>query len=142
MATKPRNTTSRKSKAEEVDDDPVALDEPERPTPPARSRPKREAARKDDRDDDEDDDDWDEDDREIPWMRGLWMLVIGGLFYVALWILMIAALIQFLWMAFAKEKNDNVTDFGKSLSRWMAGATRFLTGVSEEKPFPWGKWGD
>ncbi|WP_114284538.1 DUF4389 domain-containing protein [Candidatus Halocynthiibacter alkanivorans] len=94
----------------------------------------------------EDEDDGFERDAEIfeprdgVWMRGLWMLVVAFLLSVARFVTLVAALIQFGWMLFAGEKNDNITAFGISLARWTARAVLFLTGASEEKPYPWRRW--
>lgn len=79
---------------------------------------------------------------EAPWMRGLHMLVFAILFEIAKWLLLIATLLQFLWLLFAKERNAHIADFGESLSRWMARVARFQTAASEDKPFPWRRWGE
>lgn len=75
------------------------------------------------------------------WLRGLWMLVFAVLFGVAETVLLIAAVIQFAWMLFVREKNGFLTDFGRDLGGWLNKVSRFQTGESEEKPFPWQKWG-
>lgn len=74
------------------------------------------------------------------WLRGLWMLVLAVLFGIAETVLLAAAVIQFLWMVFAKEKNRFIADFGKDLSAWLSKTARFQTGASDEKPFPWSSW--
>jgi uncharacterized protein DUF4389 len=74
------------------------------------------------------------------WLRGLWMLVLALLLSVARFVTLVAALIQFGWMLFAGEKNDNISAFGISLARWMARTVLFLTGASDDKPYPWRKW--
>jgi hypothetical protein len=74
------------------------------------------------------------------WLRGLWMIVLAILFGVAETILLFAAVIQFFWLLFAKEKNQFIADFGKDLSAWLAKTAQFQTGASEEKPFPWTRW--
>lgn len=84
--------------------------------------------------------DWGDDENSV-WMRGLWMLVLGLLFELGRTILWIAAILQFLWLLFAKEKNQPIADFGKDLSDWMARVTLFQTGASEVRPFPFARWG-
>lgn len=71
-----------------------------------------------------------------PWLRGLHMLIVAVVFGVAQWLLGLAAVVQFLWLLFAKERNPQIAAFGAGLSRWMAEAAAFLTAASEEKPFP------
>ncbi len=84
--------------------------------------------------------DWDDDDNNV-WMRGLWMLVLAFLFGVGETILVIAAVLQFLWLLFGKEKNKPIADFGKDLSHWLAQVALFQTGSTEDKPFPFSRWG-
>lgn len=84
--------------------------------------------------------DWGDDDNNV-WMRGLWMLILGILFEFARALLWIAAVLQFLWLLFAKEKNRPLADFGKDLADWLDRVARFNTGATEEKPFPFAKWG-
>ena len=75
------------------------------------------------------------------WMHGLMMLVLAILSKLVMTIIGVLALVQFLWMLFAKEKNPLLMGFGEDLGTWLADATNFLAGVTEDKPFPWGKWG-
>lgn len=75
------------------------------------------------------------------WLRGLWMLVLAALFGVGEGILALAAVLQFLWILFAKEKNEPIAAFGRDLSDWLARVALFQTGSTEEKPFPFTKWG-
>jgi hypothetical protein len=74
------------------------------------------------------------------WMRGLFMLIFLALFGLAETVLLVVALVQFLWMLFTKEKNDGLADFGQSLGRWLGRVAEFQTGATDDKPFPWGKW--
>ena len=76
------------------------------------------------------------------WMRGLWMLILAIMFGIAETILAISALVQFLWMLFSREKNQLLVDFGGDLGLWMKDVAAFQTGLSEEKPFPWKRWGE
>lgn len=86
--------------------------------------------------------DWEiEDEPENPWMRGLWMVVLAILFGVGQSILLIAAVLQFLWLVFGKEKNEHIADFGKELADWLARVALFQTGATEDKPFPFARWG-
>lgn len=80
-------------------------------------------------------------DRRAIWLRGLWMIVLAVLFGIAETVLAVVAVIQFFWMLLAGEKNRFIADFGKDLSTWLAKVALFQTGASEEKPFPWAKWG-
>lgn len=76
------------------------------------------------------------------WMRGLWMLVLALLFGLAETVLAVLAVVQFLWMVFTKEKNLLLMEFGHDLSFWLRDVARFQSGATEDKPFPWKKWGE
>lgn len=82
-----------------------------------------------------------EDEPENPWLRGLWMLVLALLFGVGEFVLGVAALLQFLWLIFAREKNQYIADFGKDLADWLARVALFQTGTTDDKPFPFARWG-
>lgn len=75
------------------------------------------------------------------WMRGLWMLILAFLFSFASTVLGVVAVVQFLWMLFAKEKNEFLSDFGKDMGKWLSDVALFQSGASDDKPFPWKKWG-
>lgn len=78
--------------------------------------------------------------RKAIWMRGLHMLIVLVLGKIAGTVLAVVAIIQFFWLLFNAEKNVDIARFGHGLGRWLAQATAFLTGGSEEKPFPYQSW--
>ena len=73
------------------------------------------------------------------WMRGLFMLILAFLFGVAEMILVVFAVLQFLWMLFSKERNAFLSDTGETIGRWLHAVSRFQTGATDDKPFPWRK---
>lgn len=75
--------------------------------------------------------------RNQTWLRGLFMLIFVILFNIAQTLLFACAVVQFLWLLFAKEKNRAVADFGEGLGRWLQAVARFQSGASDDKPFPW-----
>ncbi len=74
------------------------------------------------------------------WLRGLQMLLFAILFGLAESILLIVALVQFLWMVFTKSRNELLVEFGHDMGVWMKDVSRFQSGASDDKPFPWRKW--
>jgi hypothetical protein len=74
------------------------------------------------------------------WLHGLVMLVFLVLINVALYLLGICALVQFLWMLFGKERNQGIAGFADGLAVWLAAAARFVSGRADERPFPWAAW--
>ena len=81
-----------------------------------------------------------DDDQPSIWMRGLVMIALGIFFAIAETLLLAMAVVQFLWVVIAKEKNIAISDFGTSLSAWIADVVRFQTFATEERPFPWAPW--
>ena len=74
------------------------------------------------------------------WMRGLFMFLFMIAFGLGVWLLNFLAIVQFLWLLFAREPNQLIARFGNSLSVWLAEIGRFLTAATEDKPFPWRPW--
>ena len=68
------------------------------------------------------------------------MFILAVLLNLAQWIAWVCAVLQVLWMLFARERNSALADFGQGLGNWMAAAVRFLTGASDQRPFPWTPW--
>lgn len=77
--------------------------------------------------------------REV-WLRGLLMLLFMIAFSLGVWLLNFLAIVQFLWLLFAREPNQLIARFGTSLSTWLAEIGRFLICVTDDKPFPWRPW--
>ena len=77
----------------------------------------------------------------VPWKRGLTMLAFLVMIWVGQWLLGLATVIQFLWMAVTGERNRQIATFGEGLGDWLNRAARFQTGATEDKPFPWRRWG-
>lgn len=82
---------------------------------------------------------YDDEPRSI-WVRGAVMLVLIFGFGFAQSVLFAMALVQFVWMLIARERNQFLADFGYSLGLWMAETAHFLTGATERRPFPWNGW--
>jgi len=76
------------------------------------------------------------------WRRGLFMLLFFIAFWVGQTLLNLLAIVQFLWLLFAHEPNQFLVRLGSSLSIWFSEVARFLSCVSEEKPFSWKPWPD
>ena len=76
------------------------------------------------------------------WMRGLFMLLLVIGFTIGQWLLNVLAIVQFLWLLFAREPNQLLARFGNSLSIWLAEIGRFLSCATDDKPFPWRPWPD
>jgi len=73
-------------------------------------------------------------------LHGILMLVLLLLMNFAQYVLLICAVLQFLWMAVARERNSYIAEFGVQIANWIAISARFVTGASDQKPFPWTAW--
>jgi hypothetical protein len=65
------------------------------------------------------------------------MLLFMIAFTIGQWLLNVLAVVQFVWLLLAREPNQFIASIGNSLSIWLAEIGRFLTGATEDKPFPW-----
>ena len=74
------------------------------------------------------------------WLHGLIMLVLVLLLSLAQTVPGISAILQFLWMLFAKERKAGIAPFGQGVAHWLAVTARFHTGEYDERPFPWRPW--
>ena len=79
--------------------------------------------------------------REI-WKRGLFMLLVAIGFCIGHVVLNLIAVVQFLWLLLAREPNQPLLSFGRSLATWFADTARFLSCATDAKPFPWQDWPD
>jgi hypothetical protein len=71
------------------------------------------------------------------WMRLLYMVILAAMFALAEAILVLAAILQFGWLLFAKKRNDQIAELGGKLGKWMHATADFQTARTEDKPFPW-----
>ncbi len=74
------------------------------------------------------------------WMRLIYMLMFGLFFYVAEIVLFILVALQFLLTLFTGRANARLLDFGRQLSDYVYQIVRYLTYVSNSKPFPFADW--
>jgi hypothetical protein len=74
------------------------------------------------------------------WMHGLTVVILLALTHLALALLAACGVIQFFWMVISKERNEQIIEFGNGLSDWLGKTAGFVTGRSEDKPFPWAQW--
>jgi Domain of unknown function (DUF4389) len=74
------------------------------------------------------------------WMHGLALLLVMLCVGLAQSVLYAVAVVQFIWMLVTRARNGFLVDFGRSLGLWLAEAAWFLSGDTDEKPFPWKGW--
>lgn len=77
------------------------------------------------------------------WMRLLFMLLFAVILFIATWGILIVgtiAVIQFVFDIATGKPNKQLLSFGDSFSQYIYQIVKYLTFVTEEKPFPFGTW--
>ena len=75
--------------------------------------------------------------RDAIWQRVLFVIVFLILFAIAETLLWLVAVAQALWMIFYGRPNHKVSEFGARLGVWMKRVALYLSGTTDDKPFPW-----
>ena len=70
------------------------------------------------------------------WMRLFFMLVVAFLYSLSRVVMGAVVAVQFFWVLFTTEKNENLMALGESLATYAYQSTRYLTFNTEERPFP------
>lgn len=76
------------------------------------------------------------------WVRALYMILFGVIFYVAEFVLIAVAVVQLLAKLFSGATLARLDTFGAQLAEYMRAIVAFLTFASEAKPFPFASWPD
>jgi len=76
------------------------------------------------------------------WIRALYMILFGVIFYVAEFVLIAVAVVQLLAKLFSGNTLGRLDVFGAQLADYMRAVVAFLTFASEAKPFPFAPWPD
>lgn len=74
------------------------------------------------------------------WMRGLYMLMFAFFLGIAKFVVFMLVVVQFLFVLFTDAPNEQLTQFGKSLSTYHYQVLMFLTFNNEEHPYPFAEW--
>lgn len=70
------------------------------------------------------------------WLRFVYLVLFGVVFYVSVFITFLASGLQFLAKLFSGASFDGLSEFGDNLATYQGQVTRYLTFASDEKPFP------
>ncbi|ATX81356.1 protein of unknown function (DUF4389) [Mariprofundus ferrinatatus] len=74
------------------------------------------------------------------WMRLVFMLLFAVIFGATRLILVLAVAVQFLWVLFSGNKNEQLLSFSSQLATYLYQAYRYLTFNTEKRPFPFDAW--
>ena len=76
------------------------------------------------------------------WLRLLYVVFIALAWQVAEVALAVLVLIQIAYRLFRGEPDADCARWGSSLSQYVWQSGRYLTGASEQKPWPFSEWPD
>lgn len=74
------------------------------------------------------------------WLRLGFMILFAVAFYVAELVLVVVALLQFLWKLLSAKTNDRLGILGEALGRYLYQIVRYLTFNTDDMPFPFADW--
>jgi len=70
------------------------------------------------------------------WLRLFFMVVLALIYGVSRIVVGAVVVIQFFWVLFTAETNDDLKRFGQQLATYTYQIVRYLTFNTEERPFP------
>jgi hypothetical protein len=74
------------------------------------------------------------------WLRGVFMILFGILYSLAGTVLLVVAVLQFIFVLTGSAPNTRLLSFGHSLGSYVQQIVSFQTFNTEEKPFPFSDW--
>lgn len=74
------------------------------------------------------------------WLRGVFMILFGLLYSLAGTVLVVMAVLQFIFVLTGSAPNTRLLSFGRSLGSYAQQVVNFQTFNTEEKPFPFSDW--
>ncbi|MCB1754518.1 MAG: DUF4389 domain-containing protein [Gammaproteobacteria bacterium] len=76
------------------------------------------------------------------WKRALYIVLFLFINSLLKTIVLAASITQFLFLAIKGESNRFIADFSQGLSNYSYRLTRYVTCLSDDKPFPFSPWDD
>lgn len=76
------------------------------------------------------------------WMKGLYLMLFGFIFSISEMVIFAIVVVQFLFIVFKNEKNQNLLKFSNDLNQYIFSVLQFLTFNSQFKPFPFSEWNE
>lgn len=74
------------------------------------------------------------------WLRTLQMLLMCVAFQLAVWLLVVVAVLQLVLAAATDGPNDRLRSLGGSIGRYLRQIADFVTFGTEQVPFPFSDW--
>lgn len=73
------------------------------------------------------------------WLRLLFMVAFYVIGTLTSAVLTVVVVLGFLWVLFTGEKNGQLQQAGQVIAGYLYEIVRYLTFITEDKPFPFGK---
>ena len=70
------------------------------------------------------------------WMRFVYMLACGLLYFVTRFVIFVVVVLQFLWLLLTGEANARLAAAGQTLATYTYQLVSYLTFASDTRPFP------
>lgn len=74
------------------------------------------------------------------WLRLVFMLLFAVIFGATRLILVCVIAVQFLWVLFSGNKNEQLLSFASQLATFLYQTYRYLSFNTEKRPFPFAEW--
>jgi len=74
------------------------------------------------------------------WLKGLYILFFIVASYIMIFITFFVVVFQFIGELIFKKPNEHLQNFGETLGLYSSALVRFITGATDEMPFPFKKW--
>ncbi len=78
--------------------------------------------------------------RSATWLRGLFMLLFAVIFYIAVILLAVIVVFQFLSVLVTAKPMPRLVAFSESLGRFIYQIVRYLTFDTDDRPVPFADW--
>ena len=78
--------------------------------------------------------------RGATWLRGLFMLLFAVIFYIAVILLVVIVVFQFLHVLVTAKPMPRLVGFGESFGRFLYQIVRYLTFDTDDRPYPFADW--
>ena len=72
------------------------------------------------------------------WIRLLFIVIYGVMFWLAELVLVVVIALQFLITLFTGTPNINLRDFGQRLGEWLRQVVHYATYAADARPWPFG----
>ncbi len=78
--------------------------------------------------------------KDDPWKRALYIVLFLFINSLLKGVVLITALAQFLHVVIKGELNQYISEFSQGLSNYSYNIARYVTFLTDEKPFPFSAW--